>query len=119
MLLFGLHLILQNITAMFSYNCTIPVLHSLHFSAGNSIFFTPQDSRKITIFFKSSLEGILNKASAPVISGGRGASPRFGGARLRATSACWYAGVAQALPGMFNLFMSLLSLPIQTSDAKV
>lgn len=38
-------------------------------------FFTPQDSRKITIIFERSLEGILNKASAPVISGARGLHP--------------------------------------------
>lgn len=71
MLLFGLHLILQNITAMFLYNCTLPVLHSLHYSAGNSIF-PPPSFQENNNNLKSSLKGILNKASAPVISGGRG-----------------------------------------------
>lgn len=52
MLLFGLHLILQNITAMFLYNCTIPVLCSLHFSAGNSIFFSPPSFQENNNYFK-------------------------------------------------------------------
>lgn len=122
MLLFGLHLILQNITAMFLYNCTLPALHSLSLFGWklDFIFFFSQASRKKKKEEKkSSLKGILNKASAPVISGGRGASPQFEGAPLPATRACWYAGVAEALPGLFNLFMTLLSLAIQTSDAKV
>lgn len=119
MLLFGLHLILQNITAMFLYNCTFPVLRSLCFSAGNSFFFFPSFQENKIIIKKSSLKGILNKASAPVISGVRGASPRFEDVPLPATRACWYAGDAEALPGLFNLFMTLLSLAIQTSDAKV
>lgn len=73
MLLFGLHLILQNITAMFLYNCTLPVLRSLHFSAGNSISPpSPSFQKNNNNKKKSSLEGILNKASAPVLSGGRG-----------------------------------------------
>jgi len=88
MLLLGLHLILQNITAMFLHICTLPALRSLRFSAGNSIFFFfffPQACKKIK---RSSLTGILNKASAPVISGGWGASPRFAGARTAPSDAC-------------------------------
>lgn len=44
MLLFGLHLILQNITAMFLYNCTLPALHSLSLFGWklDFIFFSPK-----------------------------------------------------------------------------
>lgn len=116
MLLFGLHLILQNITAMFLYNCTLSAHLFLSLFRWKLNFFFPsfQENKR-----KSSLKGILNKASAPAISGGRGASPWFGGSRLATTRACWYAGVAQALPGLFNLFMTLLSLATKTSDAHV
>lgn len=72
MLLFGLRLILQNITAMFLYNCTLPALRSLF--AWKFNFFSPQTSRGKKKK-KSSLKGILNKASAPVISGEGGLRP--------------------------------------------